>query len=275
MANQRGYRGSGDWDRDRDETDDDRRFRRQQGGEYEEREGYGQQRGESFSRGGFGEQGRGRAGFDPAGSRSRQQGGFGSEYGSGDYGERDFGQSGGYGQRGGSSQSGGHEDWSRPSGTSFRDNRGGNRGQSSYGDRSYAGRSGRSGERDLWDRATDEVASWFGDEDAEQRRRQDEHRGRGPKNYARSDERIQEDINDRLTDEGSLDASDIDVSVSSREVTLSGEVANRWDKRRAEDIAEAVSGVTHVQNNIRVRQTMSETSARDIGKAGGTSGRNR
>jgi hypothetical protein len=37
-------------------------------------------------------------------------------------------------------------------------------------------------------------------------------------------------------------------------VTLSGTVDNRDAKRRAEDIAERVSGVKHVQNNIRVQQ---------------------
>jgi hypothetical protein len=49
-------------------------------------------------------------------------------------------------------------------------------------------------------------------------------------------------------------ATDIEVEVRSREVTLSGQVANRMAKRRAEDIAESVSGVTHVQNNLRIRQ---------------------
>ena len=51
-----------------------------------------------------------------------------------------------------------------------------------------------------------------------------------------------------------VDASDIEVAVSGREVTLSGTVRSREEKRRAEDIAEAVSGVTHVQNNLRVQQ---------------------
>ena len=41
--------------------------------------------------------------------------------------------------------------------------------------------------------------------------------------------------------------------MSNREVTLAGTVSRREDKRRAEDIAEAVSGVTHVQNNLRVQ----------------------
>ena len=79
-----------------------------------------------------------------------------------------------------------------------------------------------------------------------------EHRGRGPKNYTRSDERIRDDINDRLTDDSWLDAQEIDVEVSGREVTLSGTVMSREDKRRAEQLAESVSGVDHVQNNLRV-----------------------
>jgi len=133
------------------------------------------------------------------------------------------------------------------------------RGQSGPGrwssGRPYGGgeRGWSEGGRDFWDKAADEVSSWFGDEDAERRRRMDQHRGRGPKNYKRSDSRIQEDINDRLTDDGWIDASDIEVSVSGREVTLSGHVASRDEKRRAEDIAEGVSGVGHVQNNLRVR----------------------
>ncbi|MCG7391851.1 BON domain-containing protein [Microvirga sp. ACRRW] len=114
-------------------------------------------------------------------------------------------------------------------------------------------------ERGFLDRAGDEVRSWFGDEDAERRRDRDMreagyHRGRGPKGYQRSDERILDDVNDRLTDDPHIDASEIEVSVSSREVTLSGTVNSRFEKRHAEDIAEAVSGVTHVQNNLRVQQ---------------------
>jgi hypothetical protein len=116
-------------------------------------------------------------------------------------------------------------------------------------------------ERGWWDRASDAVASWFGDEEAERRRRMDqrheEWRGKGPKGYRRSDERIREDVNDRLS-EGYLDASDVEVAVANAEVTLTGTVNNRWDKRRAEDIAEAVNGVTHVENRLRVKQQGAE-----------------
>jgi osmotically-inducible protein OsmY len=116
----------------------------------------------------------------------------------------------------------------------------------------------RDRQRGWWDRASDEVASWFGDEGAERRRREDErhdiYRGRGPRGYIRSDDRIREDVSDRLTDNPILDASDVEVSVSSGEVTLSGHVDSRYSKRLAEDIAEDVSGVRHVQNNLRVRE---------------------
>jgi len=79
------------------------------------------------------------------------------------------------------------------------------------------------------------------------------HRGKGPKGYVRADVRILEDVNDRLSDDGRLDASDIEVTVEAGEVTLNGRVASREDKRRAEDLAEQASGVKHVQNNLRVR----------------------
>jgi hypothetical protein len=80
------------------------------------------------------------------------------------------------------------------------------------------------------------------------------HRGRGPRNYVRSDERIRDDINERLTHDPLVDATDIDVVVKRGEVTLTGTVDARLARRRAEDIADAVLGVTHVQNNLRVHE---------------------
>ncbi|MGO4387568.1 BON domain-containing protein [Microvirga sp. 2YAF29] len=78
------------------------------------------------------------------------------------------------------------------------------------------------------------------------------HRGRGPKGYKRTDDRIHEDVCERLTHDRFIDASDVEVNVSKGEVTLSGTVSSRGLKRRAEDLAEMASGVTHVQNNLRV-----------------------
>ena len=79
------------------------------------------------------------------------------------------------------------------------------------------------------------------------------HVGRGPKGWQRSDERIREDINERLTDHPHVDASDIEVSVKEGEVTLTGTVDDRQAKRLAEDIAESVSGVRDIHNQIRLQ----------------------
>jgi osmotically-inducible protein OsmY len=110
------------------------------------------------------------------------------------------------------------------------------------------------GERGWWDRTKDEVRSWMGDVDAEHRREED-YRGRGPRGYARSDERIREDVSDWLTEDRYVDASEIDVAVAGGEVTLTGTVSTREMKRRAENIAAEALGVKDVHNSLRVRQT--------------------
>ncbi|WP_323766164.1 BON domain-containing protein [Marinovum sp.] len=119
-------------------------------------------------------------------------------------------------------------------------------------DRRYRGHPDDRHQRGFMDKAGDEIASWFGDDAAEARREAD-HRGRGPKGYVRSDARIEEDVHDRLTDHPRVDASEIEVSVADREVTLNGTVDSRQAKRWAEDCCDSVSGVTHVQNNLRVQ----------------------
>ena len=123
------------------------------------------------------------------------------------------------------------------------------RGYSPYSGLTPSALTGRD-ERGFFDRAGDEILSWFGDRDARRRRERD-HRGRGPKNYVRADERISDDVHDRLTEDVWLDASDIEVAVADGEVTLSGHVEDRRSKRRAEDLADDVAGVKHVQNNLR------------------------
>lgn len=109
-------------------------------------------------------------------------------------------------------------------------------------------------DRGFFERAGDEVLSWFGDEDAAARREAD-HRGRGPADYTRSDDRIREDVNDKLTEDSWVDASAISVTVAGGEVTLDGTIDSKTAKRRAEDLTDRVSGVKHVQNNLRVSQT--------------------
>jgi osmotically-inducible protein OsmY len=164
-----------------------------------------------------------------------------------------YGNQGIYGERSGMNRNSGYggresyRDWDSNRGTS----------QHGYGRGGYRGDNDRNNDRGWWDKTKDEVSSWFGDDEAERRRQMDnrqegQHRGKGPKGYTRSDDRIKEDINDKLSDDSTVDASDIDVSVNNCEVTLTGTVGNRWEKRRAEDVVESVSGVKHVENRLRV-----------------------
>lgn len=275
------YRGWRDDDQDRRDRQQNANHDNERWQQDQQRYGRGQQRGERFggdfradesshapgqsdgwqSDDEFGQRGdlsRSRGGY-PSGSQSGSSGSYGSRRSWED--DNRFSRSG-YGDtsRGTASRrdygrSDRDRDWDRSS--SYRAGSSGSLGgfDRDYGGRSYGGgeRGYSEGGRDFWDKASDEVSSWFGDRDAERRRRMDQHRGRGPKNYSRSDERIREDVNDRLTDDDHIDASDIEVAVSSREVTLSGIVDSRFAKRHAEDIAESVSGVSHVQNNLRVR----------------------
>jgi hypothetical protein len=93
------------------------------------------------------------------------------------------------------------------------------------------------------------------------------HRGRGPKNYTRSDERIIDDINERLTHADDIDASEIDVRCESGKITLEGTVEHRWMKHRAEDIADACSGVKDVDNRITVQSSSSRESGGGLGSS--------
>ena len=185
-------------------------------------------------------------------SRSgREQPGFGSFTGN-DFGGRDFStpqftnrrtHPGGYGA--GSQLAADHGEWHDYGAAPSRESR------------DYRGTWGGNGERNWFDRATDTVAGWFSDDDDDDGRRERGYgfRGHGPMGYTRSDERILEDASDALTDDWGVDARQITVSVRDGEITLDGTVPSRRQKRRAEDCVEDLSGVRHVQNNLRVQET--------------------
>ncbi|MEO0033425.1 MAG: hypothetical protein RIS94_3183 [Pseudomonadota bacterium] len=218
--------------------------------------------------------------YDPA--SGERQSGYGSRFASG-YGSRN--QTGDYFGPGdfGSGSQAYAANWDRSYGGGSRTDFSGARygaGQSvqrdsrQWGDRQVGGyergegyaRDG--GHRGFIERATDEVMSWWGDEDAA-RRREADHAGKGPSDYTRSDERIREDANDRLTDDWRVDARSITVTVDKGEVTLNGTVPTRPEKHRAEECVERISGVRHVQNNIRVADG-SQTAAANWETAGTT-----
>jgi Flp pilus assembly secretin CpaC len=105
------------------------------------------------------------------------------------------------------------------------------------------------------------------------------HKGKGPRDYHRSEDRIREDVCYRLADDDLVDASDIQVQVKDDEVILSGTVNSREEKRRAEDLAESIYGIRNVENRIRVnrndsdrfdRYTGTTTDAGGVGRESGT-----
>ena len=79
--------------------------------------------------------------------------------------------------------------------------------------------------------------------------------GYGPSGFKRSDARIMEDVCERLTYSGEIDATDIDIEVKDGEVTLTGIVDNRAAKRMAERVAETVAGVRDVHNQLLLRNS--------------------
>lgn len=103
--------------------------------------------------------------------------------------------------------------------------------------------------------------------------------GVGPKNYRRSDARVREEVNERLTWHDDIDATDVEVQVQDGEVTLSGVVEDRAAKRLAEDIVEDISGVRDVHNKLKVRHgflaalTGEKATERDLAATEGGAGR--
>jgi osmotically-inducible protein OsmY len=75
---------------------------------------------------------------------------------------------------------------------------------------------------------------------------------RGPKGYIRSDERIREDLCERLMQSGNLDVSEVEVNVKDGNVRLEGTVPERRMKHAIEDMAENCLGVKDVENQLRV-----------------------
>jgi osmotically-inducible protein OsmY len=104
------------------------------------------------------------------------------------------------------------------------------------------------------------------------------HRGKGPRGYQRSDERLMEMICERLREDPYIDASDVTVTVQSSKVTFDGAVDSRHTKNLIEDVAEQL-GVDDVQNNLRVqRQDQGRSEAqqgRSASGAGTTTGTSR
>jgi osmotically-inducible protein OsmY len=66
------------------------------------------------------------------------------------------------------------------------------------------------------------------------------------------DERIREDVCDRLMQLGPADCTDIDVDVLDGVVTLRGPIYSDEAKQRATAVVQSVAGVRSVENNLQV-----------------------
>ncbi len=77
--------------------------------------------------------------------------------------------------------------------------------------------------------------------------------GYGPADYQQpEDERIMEEVNERLMQHGRLNARGISVVVEDGKVSLQGVVSSERDRRVAEDVAELVPGVRRVYDRLRI-----------------------
>lgn len=126
---------------------------------------------------------------------------------------------------------------------------------------------GNYGDRGRWDRNDQQPGGgnyggssrdYYGQGYGAQAQPQQSHRGKGPMNFTRSDERIKEHVSEQLMEHHEIDASNVTVEVKNGEVTLSGTVNDRNQRRMIEDVVEQVSGVRDVHMSIKIgdMQTM-------------------
>jgi hypothetical protein len=276
-----------DWDRDRDRDRDRERSREFTGGRGEwergrhsgENEGYwnrerryGSGYGDAGRREDFGREGQGREDWNRENyygredeRRNQQWGGDYRGYGGSER-EADYGQRGDWGRQGSWGSYGNRPSFNRESTWGQNREQEGRRGwNESRGREPFTSQGDYTGERG-WG-SSQQGYGGYGSRGSESYRggmgsfgggmsqygEYGRHAGRGPKGWQRPDERIREDVNERLTEHPQIDASNIDVQVKNCEVTLTGTVDERHAKRLAEDIAENVSGVKDVHNQLKVQ----------------------
>ena len=200
--------------------------------------GMGSQYGQGGQSGQYG-QGRNQGGMGQSGQYS--QGGMGQ---SGQYGQGGMGQSGQYGQGGMGPQYGQY---------------GQGMSQSGMGRYEPSSRQGMQGGQGM---------SQHGEGGVTRGR----FVGRGPRGYKRSDERLTEEINERLTQHPDINAEEIEVKVQSGEVTLTGTVEDRQTKRMIEDLVEEISGVNELHNQLRINRGRGMSNVQSSQSSQGLSG---
>lgn len=77
--------------------------------------------------------------------------------------------------------------------------------------------------------------------------------GKGPRGWNLRDDRLVEEVSDRLMEDRLLDARGVEVSANAGVVTLAGEVPGASDVAHAEMLARQTAGVIQVVNQLRVQ----------------------
>ncbi|MGH8210528.1 MAG: BON domain-containing protein [Steroidobacteraceae bacterium] len=97
--------------------------------------------------------------------------------------------------------------------------------------------------------------------------------------YQRSDERLKEDISERLMEAYHIDSSEVTVEVRGAKVTLEGTVPSRHMKHAIEDLVDGCPGVLDIDNRVRVGNqtaagggTVSTVSSGTTGTTAGSTG---
>lgn len=81
-----------------------------------------------------------------------------------------------------------------------------------------------------------------------------DHHGRGFAGYDSSDERIDREIDDHLTQHSYIDTTAVAITVKDGEVTLEGSVPDTDQKTYVEEVVAKIEGVTGVNNHLKVKK---------------------
>jgi hypothetical protein len=84
---------------------------------------------------------------------------------------------------------------------------------------------------------------------------------RGPKGYQRSDERLKEEICERLIARWDIDSSEVSVDVQNGKVMLEGTVPDRRMRHEIENLVDDCYGVLDIENQVRVQRSYGSTTS--------------
>lgn len=94
-----------------------------------------------------------------------------------------------------------------------------------------------------WDLKTDHLNPYF------------RGRGKGPKDWKLSDEKLKDRVCHALTHSQEVDPSELEVSVKDQVVYLKGKISSRGMKTVAEDLVSSIPGVEDVFTQLKIEDT--------------------